>query len=182
MKIRNAAVVLVMCWLGSIAVGLVAYQGAIFHPRLVYFQAVASGLAGAAYLALDHLRWKWASILVWVLAFAALTLAGRNFAGAILLRNATWSTVLFAAIWISLWSDRRFARFLALKLILWPMIFGLLHLGSFTLLAIANGYAFDADRGLVAARLGGLVGLGLALGHALATWWIARNSRTELPE
>ncbi len=165
---RQAIAVFLACFVGSCLVGLAVHGTDIFNPQLVVFQFIGSGaIAGvlAAAFVFQRARFVGLVAVVVLVLFLAATRPGTS---ARLLRDLVYIPTLLASVCLSLrlcavapWP--RIGGF-----VFWGVSFAACHIAMFGILTLANGLVFDLEPAIMAARIGGLVGVGVGVGHQVA--------------
>jgi hypothetical protein len=167
MKLIRYALLVILCFVGSMAIGYLSYGTRIFQPNLVFFQFIASGvIASVAVVVIETrgVRWLLLVFLVLFLAFVLLTRSRTSFQ---LLRAAVAVGAVIGSVWISMIWDRVFPRVWIGKFVLWAAVFGFVHFVSIALLGALLG-TFDLGASLLGARLGTMIGAGVGLGYEIS--------------
>ena len=149
---------------GSCIVGFAAYGADIFNLHSMAFQFVSSGAVAsalAAAVAVECRNAMWAIAGLSLLLFLAAT---RPSTGALLLRDLVYLPTLVAAVWLSGVVSDQLPSPRVGQVFAWGMVFAACHFAAFCVLTVANGSSFNPQMAYAAARIGGLVGVGVGLG------------------
>ena len=164
----QAIAVFLACFIGSCLVGLAVYGADIFSPGLVTFQFVGSGAIAGALAAAFVFQRAWLVGLVAAVVLLLFVAATRPGTSAQVLRDFVYVPTLLASVYLSLRLCAvapmpRFGGF-----VFWGVSFAACHIAMFGILALASGQVFSLEVAVMAARIGGLVGVGVGVGRQVA--------------
>ena len=165
---KRSVLVFLAGLVGSCLVGFAVYGAEILNSHSMAFQIVSSGAVASALAAAVAAERRNA---MWTIAGFSLVLflaATRPNTGALLLRDLVYLPTLVAAVWLSGVVSSKVPSPRFGQVVLWGMVFTACHFAAFCVLTAANGASFNFQMAYAAARIGGLVGVGVGLGVFLA--------------
>ena len=166
--LKSALLVCLAGFIGSCLVGFAVYGSDVLDPMSAAFQFVTSGAISGALCAALVSRSRKALEAVALVAVVVFLGAMRPSTGARILRDLVYVPTLAVSCWLAWRASARMGVIRYVHILVWGIVFALSHAAIFSMLTAANQVPFQAQGVMEAARIGGLVGIGVGLGVVVA--------------